>query len=88
MGPEILRLIGTLECFLEDFLRVDISGAFLAGDPTWNAVREEDISDEDNEEDGMPLDRPVAPPLLPPELMTVWQKKKADTMPEDTSNTK
>ena len=67
-------------------MRVDISGAFLAGDPTWNAVREEDISDEDNEEDGMPLDRPVAPPLLPPELMTVWQKKKADTMPEDTSN--
>ena len=66
-------------------MRVDISGAFLAGDPTWNAVREEDISDEDNEEDGMPLDRPVAPPLLPPELMKVW-KKKADTMPEDTSN--
>ena len=63
---------------------MEISGAFLADDPTWNAVREEDLS-EDNEEDGMPLDKPAAPPLLPPELMKVW-KKKADTMPEDTSN--
>ena len=52
-------------------------GAFKAKDPKWNAVREEDMTDEDSES-GMPLDRPNKPgkpPLLPPELMTEWAER-------------
>ena len=67
-----------------------MSGAFKARDPMWNAVREEDVSDdEDNVEDGMPLDKPSTPPLLPPDLMKEWaerQKKESDEKPEDNTN--
>ena len=65
-------------------------GAFRAKDPTWNAVREEDMTDEDSES-GMPLDRPDkpgAPTMLPPELMIEWAaRRKAEKKNNDGNNT-
>ena len=41
-------------------------------------MREEDFTDEEDTESGMPLERPPAPPLLPPDLMEEWEKQKEE----------
>ena len=66
-------------------------GAFEADDETWNAVREDDRTDSDDEGQGM---RPETPPLLPLRLLAKWQEsQKAEaedeppTEPAPTDNT-
>ena len=58
-----------------------LPGAFEADDETWNAVREEDRTDSDDERQGM---RPETPPLLPPRLLAKWQESQKPTEPAPT----